>query len=213
MATEPLDPGLGFRLRPATRSDHAALCDICLQTGDSGADATGLDPDAGLLGLYYAVPYQILAPDHAFVLQDADGACGYVLGAPDTEAFDAAFTRDLLPGLRARTKDPGADPARWHGLDWLRHRIHHPAPMLHPGLAAWPAHGHIDLLPRAQGHGLGGHLMRHLMRGLAEAGAKGIHLGVSPRNPKALGFYAALGFSRIDDPSLPAHTVFLGRAL
>lgn len=213
MAADAIDLGQGFSLRPATAADHAALCEICLRTGDSGADATGTDADGELLGLYFAVPYQVFAPDFAFVLDDGAGVCGYVLGAPDTAAFEADFRKDWLPGLKARVTDPGPDASYWRGLDWLRHLIHHSEEMAPSALADYPAHGHIDLLPRAQGKGLGGRMMRHEMACLAKAGAKGMHLGVSPRNPRAKAFYEALGFERLNHPDLPKSSCFMVRPI
>ena len=56
-----LDFGGGYRLRAALAEDHAALCMVCLKTGDSGKDATGREDDPDLLGLIYAVPYQVRA--------------------------------------------------------------------------------------------------------------------------------------------------------
>ena len=207
------DLGSGFRLRRATPADHAALSEICLRTGDSGADASGVADDPALLGAIYAVPYQIFAPDFAFLIEDGAGPCGYVLGAPDTEAFHRITARDWFPALAARVADPGPDEARWQGFDWARRKIHDNALIFPPALHPYPAHGHIDLLPRAQGRGLGRKAMTHLSDLLAQAGAPGLHLGVSPQNHGALGFYAKAGFRRLEDPALPQDTVFMVRRL
>jgi GNAT superfamily N-acetyltransferase len=200
----------GFTLRPATAADQATLSLVCLQTGDAGSDATAIEDDTTLLGLVYAVPYAVAAPAFSFLLEDAAGPCGYVLGHPDTPAFQHFLAHDWFPPIAARLSDPGPDPACWRGSDWLRHIIRHPdgAPPL--DLAAFPAHGHIDLLPRAQGQGLGAPMLRHLMDTLAAAGAPGMHLGVAPSNARALRFYARLGFH---DLAHTPDTVWLGRRL
>lgn len=39
----------------------------------------------------------------------------------------------------------------------------------------YPAHLHVDLLPRAQGHGVGQRLMAALFARLAAFGAPGVH--------------------------------------
>jgi ribosomal protein S18 acetylase RimI-like enzyme len=57
----------------------------------------------------------------------------------------------------------------------------------------YPAHLHIDLLPRAQGHGLGRALVTTLTDALRERGVPGLHLGVDPANTGALAFYARIG--------------------
>jgi GNAT superfamily N-acetyltransferase len=181
-------------LRRATPADHAALRLVCLKTGDSGQDATHIQDDPDLLGQVYAVPYQVGAPDFAFVLEDAEGVCGYLFGAPDTRAFHGFLTGTWFPPLRQGLRDPGPDPSAWRGSDWVRAIIHRPPGLPPIDLSRYPAHGHIDLLPRARGHGVGRRAMAHLMAELAKAGAPGMHLEVSAENPDALAFYRRLGF-------------------
>jgi len=49
-----------------------------------------------------------------------------------------------------------------------------------------------------QGHGLGGALMSTLFEALRSHSVPGIHLGVSPTNPRAVGFYEHLGFTVLE---------------
>lgn len=204
-----LDFGEGYVLRQALPEDHAALKLVCLRTGDSGKDATGREDDPDLLGLIYAVPYQVHAPDFAFVVEGPNGVCGYILGAADSDAFYRTLRRDWFPALAAGLADPGPDESRWRGSDWARRAIHHPDLVFPSALAPYPAHGHIDLLEEARGRHIGQRGMAHLMEKLAAAGCDGMHLGVSPTNQGALAFYRRLGFSQVSDPSLPDHTVFM----
>jgi ribosomal protein S18 acetylase RimI-like enzyme len=199
-----------LRIRRATADDHAALSRVCLETGDSGADATGKEDDPELLGLVYAVPYQVASPDFSFVVEDDEGPCGYVLGALDTEAFQRFLVETWYPPIAARLADPGPDPARWTGSDWLRHAIRHPGGLPPVDLTLYPAHAHIDLIARAQGKGAGGPALRHLMATLAQAGAPGVHLGVSPVNARALRFYAREGFVEV---AREPDVVWMGRSL
>ena len=85
--------------RQALASDDVALKLVCLRTGDSGKDATGIEDDPNLLGLIYAVPYQVFSPEFAFVVQGPDGVCGYILGARDTPEFYAEVRRDWFPEI------------------------------------------------------------------------------------------------------------------
>ncbi len=186
--------GEDFRIRAAQEADHPALLAICLQTGADGQDATGREDDPDLVGLIYAVPYQLACPEFSFVIEDAAGPCGYVLAAPDSRAFQRFMLSDWLPRIRPGRADPGPDPALWQGSDPLRRLIHHPGPLPGIDLDLYPAHGHIDLLPRAQGRGIGRRAMDHLRAVLAEAGVEGLHLGVSPRNARAQAFYEGIGF-------------------
>ena len=205
-----LDFGDGFFLRQATAGDHAALRLICLRTGDSGEDATAREDDPRLLGNIYAVPYQVYAPDFAFVVDGPEGVAGYVLGAPDTAAFNTAVRDDWYPGLAADLPDPGLDSTRWCGSDWARAALHHPNLIFPTALHSYPAHGHIDLLAPARGRGIGTRGMGFLIDRLRATGAAGMHLQVSPSNAKALRFYETLGFRRIADPSLPTDIAFMG---
>ncbi len=203
----------GFRIRQATAQDHPALSDICLKTGDSGADGTHLQDDPAVLGLVYALPYQVHCPDFAFVLEDAQGVCGYILGTPDSREFAEWLEAVWYPSLRARVPNPGPDEGRWVKSDWVRWRIHAPFALPPINLATWPAHCHIDLLPRAQGKGLGRAMMARLNAALASAGCGGTVVEVGLKNTRAQAFYAHLGFRLIDPPGLLPHSLFMGLRL
>lgn len=204
-----VDCGDSYRLRAATAEDHAALCMVCLKTGDSGKDATAREDDPDLLGLIYAVPYQVYAPEFAFVVDGPNGVCGYILGALDTPRFYERVAAEWYPPLAARLTDPGSDESRWQGSDWARHAIRHPEFVYPEVLHRYPAHGHIDLLEEARGRGIGRRGMEQVMAKLAAAGAKGMHLQVSPVNRGAQAFYRKLGFEVLKDPVLPRHTTFM----
>ncbi len=204
-----LDFGDGYALRLAQWTDYGALNRVCLLTGDSGKDATAREDDPDLLGLIYAVPYQVFAPDFAFVVEGPNGVCGYVLGTPDSELFYARMEREWFPPLARRLPDPGADESIWTGSDWARRVIHHPEFVYPPVLHDYPAHGHIDLLTEARGRKIGSRALRLVMARLTAAGVPGMHLQVSPSNDGALAFYRTLGVERLEDASLPEHTVFM----
>ncbi len=207
-----LDFGGGFFLRRATAADHAALCEICLKTGDAGEDATAREDDPALLGMIYAVPYQVLAPDHAFVIDSGNGAMGYLLGTPDTRAFSDRLAAEWYPRLQATTKRPPSDKALWQGSDWARHAIHDPNLAMPPGLAPYPAHGHIDLLPPARGRGIGTRCIRFMEENLRQAGAAGLFLDVHPHNLGAQAFYRTLGYAVIVDDG-KAGALFMAKRL
>ncbi|MEW9834672.1 GNAT family N-acetyltransferase [Mesorhizobium marinum] len=189
-----LDLGGGFVLRHALAADHEALCRVCLMTGDAGADASAREDDPTLMGQIYAVPYQVLEPDLAFVLEGEPGVSGYLFGALDTAAFYARLEADWYPALRRHVRDPGQDRTAWRNSDWARHAIHHPSLDVPDSLADFPSHGHIDLLPEARGRGVGRRCVEFLEGRLAKAGSTGLFLDVHPRNRGAQRFYAALGY-------------------
>ena len=207
-----LDLGEGFALRQATATDHADLATVCLKTGDAGQDATAREDDPQLLGLIYAIPYQVLEPDFAFVIEGPNGVSGYVLGAPDTQAFNARLAADWYPRLQERVADAGPDPTRWRGSDWARHLIHHPDFGFPAALAAYPAHGHIDLLPQARGKGIGRRAMAVLEQRLAAAGSSGLFMQLDLRNDNARAFYHAVGFEVLRD-DLPTYSTYMAKRL
>ena len=202
-----------FTLRHATSTDHTALGMVCLKTGNAGQDASPTEDDRSLLGLIYAIPYQVAEPDFAFVLADRVGVCGYVLGAADTVRFQQFMADDWFPPLRKKLRNPGANDARWRGSDWARWQIHQTPTLPQVDLALYPAHGHIDLLPRAQGQGLGRWAMETLMDALKSAGCPGLHLGLSPQNTTALAFYHRLGFHTLQVQDDSDDTLYVGKAL
>ncbi len=178
-------------IRRATPADEYALYDVCLRTGADGEDATGAYADPRLLGHIYVGPYLALEPNLAFVLDDGEPV-GYVLGARETVDFDRACERQWWPPLRRRYADPAAGRT-WTPDEHLRHMIHHP-PRLDPALLAqYPAHLHIDLLPRAQGAGHGRRLITRLLDELRATGAAGVQLVTGAKNARAIGFYDRIG--------------------
>jgi GNAT superfamily N-acetyltransferase len=203
----------GFFLRQATAADHPALARVCLETGDAGKDASGREDDPELLGLIYAIPYQILEPDLAFVIDGPAGVSGYLFGAADTLAFNVRLATQWYPGLQRRISDPGTDASRWRGSDWARHLVHHPDFTVPEVLCAYPSHGHIDLLPQARGKGIGRQAMAFLEQRLAATGSTGLHLQVNPRNREALRFYNAVGYEVLRSRDLPQDYVYVAKRL
>jgi GNAT superfamily N-acetyltransferase len=208
-----LDLGDGHGLRQATESDHAALCMICLRTGDAGRDATAREDDPDLLGLIYAVPYQVLEPGLAFVVDGPNGPAGYVLGARDTIAFNARALADWYPSLQRRVRQAPSDRSLWRGSDWARALIHDPAPHLPTALADYPSHGHIDLLPELRGHGIGRRIVGHLEDELRRVGSPGLNFEVDPRNSGAQAFYQRLGFAPLRATEPNPHSVIFAKRL
>jgi ribosomal protein S18 acetylase RimI-like enzyme len=195
-------------IRKYQPAEEQVLYDICLLTGDSGVDASGLYQDPALLGEVYVGPYLRFAPEHALVGVDGDGVAGYVLGVPDTTAFEAECERSWWPALRARyplSRFPQESPD-----GRIVRLIHHPPSTSADVVERYPAHLHIDLLPRLQGQGDGRRLLTALLDGLAADGARGVHLGVSTANQRAIGFYRRMGFTEVETYT---HSLVMARTL
>jgi len=199
--------------RPFRPGDLRALYAISLLTGDAGGDASHLYDDGDLVGHIYSAPYAILEPDLAVVAEDEAGVAGYVVGAIDTDAWFRRLEREWWPDLRRRYADPsGSPPGSWSADQLRAFLIHHPQPTPAEVVSAFPAHIHLNLLPRLQGRGVGAEL---LAAWFAAAGRRGIgaaHVGVHRANVRGLRFWASQGFERFDlPPERSGRTVWMGR--
>jgi ribosomal protein S18 acetylase RimI-like enzyme len=183
-------------IRGYRSGDLRDLYRICLQTGNSGTDATALYRDPDLLGHLYAAPYGVFEPALAFVLEDQAGVGGYCLGALDSQAFEQRLEAGWWPPLRLRYAEPAiADRERWTPDERTAYLIHHPWRTDDDLMADYPSHLHIDLLPRFQGGGNGRRLMAAQLAALRDRGSRGVHFHVNADNRRALGFYHHLGFT------------------
>ena len=120
---------------------------VCLKTGAAGQDATEREDDPELMGLIYAVPYQVLEPDFAFVIEGAGGVAGYLFGALDTAPSTPAGRR-LVPAA-CSAGSPIRDPTGRAGRAATgRGMIHHPDFELPAALAAFPRTATSTFCPR-----------------------------------------------------------------
>ncbi len=185
-------------IRPARPGDERGAYYVCLKTGDNGGDGEPFyrqDPDA--LGRIFVGPYLAYEPEPSLVLEDPEGICGYALGAFDSRTFYSRYETEWRPRLCARFPAPQGDPSRWTRTQQVYHWYHHPDYFCPEPYATYPAHLHIDLLPRAQGRGYGRRMLEQVMDTLRQRGAPGAHLGLSVLNPRAFGFYERLGFREL----------------
>ena len=181
-------------IRPYRPADRDDVYDVCVRTGDTGADATGLFSDDSLLPDIFAGPYVAYQPELAFVVDTGERVAGYVIAVADSHAFARWYEENWLPGFRAAhpiDAAPTADEREvigW-GLD--------PHGSIAQESDSYPAHLHIDLLPELQGQGFGRRLIRRLLAALRERGVPGVFLRVSSANTSALAFYRRLGFREL----------------
>ncbi len=179
------------RMRPATVHDAAGLYRVCRLTGLVGADASNRHADPDLLGHVWAGPYLHAPGAVAVVVQDEQGVAGYCVAAADTTAFEVWLEAQWLPPLRERHPvGSGATPDDAELVQRL-----HEWPSADPALVgAYPAHLHVDLLPRLQGRGWGRRVVEAVLTELGSRGVGGLHLVVDPANTGATAFYERLGF-------------------
>jgi len=188
-------------------TDFDAVSAICVQTAEAGLSAEGLYVSDDLMPDIFVRPYVVLEPSLAFVVDDG-AVGGYIVGTADTRAFVQRFTSDWLPAFAARYAHTEPVVSK---DDLIRHLGHWPERMLIAEIDDYPAHLHIDLLPRLQGQGLGRQLIDTLTGALRERGVPGLHLSMDAANTGARAFYDRLGFTEL--PSSTAEAPLLGLRL
>ena len=192
-----------MRVRPARLDDLPAVYAIC---DELGMVAEAQPRTRELLGHVYAGPYIVAPATRSVVVVDELGVAGYLLCATDTAAFTAWCESSWWPGLRADY--PRAAVGRAVADQEVVDLIHAP-PTASSGVAAeYPAHLHIDMLPRVRGRGLGSRLIRDLLVDLSHRGIPGVHLDVASNNTRAIALYSRLGFAELERGP---DSVFMGR--
>ena len=191
-------------IRPYEHRDYDAVSQVCLLTAESGGDATGLYVSDELMPDIFARPYLLIEPELSFVVEDEQGVGGYILGVANTRDFVRRYSAEWLPELRLKYEH--TQPAVTRD-DLIRHLGFTPERMLLPEVDEFPAHLHIDLLPRLQGQGIGRSLIATLVEALRQRSIHGLHLSLDAANTGAAAFYERLGFtplgsSTAEEPAL-----------
>lgn len=196
-------------LRPFRPTDLDALYDICLATGDSGQDATPLHEDRKLIGHLYAAPYGVLEPDQVILAEDELGVAGYIVGTFDTDDFAARLEREWWPPLRQHYAEIA--PSALSAADRQRiSAIMQPSPNPPDIVAQYPAHIHMNLLPRLRGQRVGTALLERWIAKARAAGIRGIHLGANAKNAGGIAFWTRSGFTPL---RTIGHAVWFGMDL
>ncbi len=202
--------------RAAEADDLDRFYAISLATGHHGADASHLYDDPKMMGHIYSAPYLKLAPYLCFVAVDDLGVAGFIVGALDTQTFERLLEHEWWPALRATYDEPDEEQSANWSADQIRSfMIHHPEGTPGDLARAYPAHLHMNLLPRIQGQGTGPELLNLWLDRARELGATAVHLGANSRNPGAIGFWKKLGFKTLDGliDFPPSRTLWLGRGI
>jgi len=196
-------------IRSFTTADVEQLYAISLATGHLGRDASHLYSDSKSIGHIYVGPYAALAPALILVLVDNAGVSGFALGVLDTADWEKRLERDWWPRLRGSYVDPVHRPEQeWTSDERRAHMIHHPRITPNEVTDDYPAHLHLNLLPRAQGRGLGSILLQRWLVLAANHGAGAVHVGVNRNNARAIAFWQHSGFTRVLEVE---RTIVLGR--
>jgi ribosomal protein S18 acetylase RimI-like enzyme len=181
-------------------ADLDDLYSICFVT--AGGSALYRDPK--LVGHVYAAPYAVLSPQSVFIVEDAEGVGGYIVGAPDTRDFETRLEAEWWPALRTIYPDPSGTPCIDRSADqFMSYWIHHPHRAPDRIVEVYPSHLHINLLPHLRSRGLGRRLMERWLGTVRDMGSRGAHLAVGAANSRAIRFYRACGFRELEQPPRP----------
>lgn len=181
-----------LEIRKYHPTDFPYLYKICLETADSGKDATNLYKNPFLVGQFFAAPYVFYEPELTFVLTLNQKPSGYVLGTSNTKNYSEWLNSYWLPILRKRFPKH-IEPENAYDNKIIT--LIHSNTFTKPELQNYPAHLHINLLPEVQGLGMGKKLIFAYVKKLKEIKIKGLHLEVGKKNINAVNFYERVGFT------------------
>ena len=187
--------GSGVLLRAANTADLPELLRVCLETGDSGKDATHLHNLPELVGDIYVAPYVIHEPDFAYALLAENKVVGYLLGVLDTESFEKVLVDKYWPVAKAKYQqiDFEITPSDQELLAELDKQGFSDEEIT----KKYPSHLHIDIVESHQGAGYGKSMIAYLLNELKQAGSSGVHLHMSASNDRARVFYKKFGFIEV----------------
>jgi ribosomal protein S18 acetylase RimI-like enzyme len=189
------DLGSGVLLRAAKNADLPDLLRVCLETGDSGKDATHLHNLRELVGDIYVAPYVIHEPEFAYVLTADQKVVGYLLGVLDTRAFESVLAEKYWPITKAKYEQLDVEPT--HSDQELIKELNKQGFSDESLIAKYPSHLHIDIVESHQGAGYGKFMIALLLAELKAAGSAGVHLHMAASNDRARVFYKKFGFVEV----------------
>lgn len=187
--------GSGVLLRAANIADLPELRRICLETGDSGKDATHLHKLPELVGDIYVAPYVIHEPNFAYALLAENKVVGYLMGVLDTKSFENILVEKYWPIAKAKYEqiDFEITPSDQELLAELDKQGFSNQELI----KKYPSHLHIDIVESHQSAGYGKSMIAFLLSELKQAGSSGVHLHMSASNDRGRVFYKKFGFIEV----------------
>ena len=188
-------------IRKFQKEDLPEIEDVCYRTGfmGEGLDGKDLFNDKRLFALLFNLYYALHEPENYFVPFDTQNnkVAGYICGTTDTSTQEKQFTRKIVPRilLRSLLYTSWRYPESFRILlTMAKSSRQFTDQEMDQIKQAYPAHLHIDILPEYQRMGLGTRLMETFETHLQDQGVKGLHLGTSNQNYKAIPFYEKHGY-------------------
>ncbi len=180
--------GVSVIIRVAHPCDAAAVGGIAFETGFFGGSAARYFPAPELFSVLWAGPYFAGAGAGLWVAEDEQGVAGYVVGSPDPAGYRRAL-RQVALHRAWRVTPVVAVPAV---ARYLVRAARMPGP--HASEVRFPAHLHLNLLPRLRGQRVGDALLDAHLSTLRSLGVPGVQLSTTSENRAALRLYRRHGF-------------------
>lgn len=201
-----------IEIRQAKTSDLDSLYQISIETGHAGGDARQLYTDQKLIGHIYSAPYLVFEPELVLVATQEDQVVGYCAGTSDSTEFETKLEKEWWPALREKYPKPNETTrSSWTADEQICQMIHVPEIIPKQITDSFPAHIHMNLLPSAQGQGIGGKILERWTRQAIQLGISAVHIGANANNNRAIGFWNSQGFDKLVIPN--QRTVWMARRL
>lgn len=190
-------------IRKCTKKDKKGVVNVCYHTGYFGEDAEGHFQDKKLFGLMFCSYYPIFEPHNSFVAvvknYGSEKIVAYTLSTLDSKFQEKIFKKRILWKLLLRS----FLITSWRYFHDFKLELQFLMNLLRfknlgGGVSEfyneYPAHLHIDILEEFQHRGIGTKLISALETHLKKMKIKGVCLGTSERNNKAIPFYKKNGY-------------------
>jgi ribosomal protein S18 acetylase RimI-like enzyme len=186
-----------IEIRPFEERERAELRELFGRAGEGAPTASIWGHEESEADVYLT-PYMDLEPESLFVAVEDGELVGYLAGCLDTarlpsesDRLNRAITKHRL-FLRRK---PAAFFAR-AVLDMAISAVRRAPTAGEFDDPRWPAHLHINVLPRVRGAGVAAALMDRWLKVLRETGSRGCHLQTLVENSRAVRFFARMGFEK-----------------
>lgn len=168
-------------IRKYEEKDYENVCYACLHSED---DDTSEELGEFVLNTFCRY-YIDNEPDNCFVVDDDGKAVGYVICAENYDKFKKIYDEEYFP----RAISHGESRVEWATEAYILHEKFKDD---------YPAHLHIDILPKYQRMGLGGKLISALCDHLISKNICGVMLSTGTKNITANNFYKKYGFKELE---------------
>ena len=194
-------------IRVYSKGDRNSIIEICCKTGYMGEPVDEYFDDSQLFSLLFCLYYVDYEPENCFVAvnETNNQVIGYVLSSFDSELQEKNFNEKMINKIFRRVflYTIWRYPKSFKAIRYMQ-KVSKSAPKYEKEkelINEYPAHLHIDILDGYQRKGVGSQLIETLESHLSKHQIKGVHLGTSDRNTKAIPFYYKMGFSLIFEGS------------